>query len=126
VEITFTYIDEQSRKVDCSFGCERNDEVVEGCMYKWIDELQNTQKHLQQEIAELKEKEAQIQQSLSLLRSTLESTAHGIVTVSLKGDILGFNQRIGYVAHTQFSDAIQELSSMPSFFREGTKISRSL
>ncbi|MEA5527237.1 sensor histidine kinase [Nodularia spumigena] len=93
MEITFTYIDEQSRKVDCSFGCERNDEVVEGCMYKWIDELQNTQKHLQQEIAELKEKEAQIQQSLSLLRSTLESTAHGIVTVSLKGDILGFNQK---------------------------------
>ncbi|MDB9375386.1 sensor histidine kinase [Nodularia sphaerocarpa] len=64
-------------------------------MYKWIDELQNTQKHLQQEIAELKKKEAQLQQSLSLLRSTLESTAHGIIAVSLQGEILGFNQKFG-------------------------------
>ncbi|WP_227789157.1 MULTISPECIES: PAS domain-containing sensor histidine kinase [unclassified Nodularia (in: cyanobacteria)] len=62
-------------------------------MYQWIDELQNTQKHLQQEIAELKHKEVQLQKSLSLLRSTLESTAHGIIAVSLKGDILGFNQK---------------------------------
>lgn len=62
-------------------------------MYQWIDELKNTQKHLQQEIAELKEKEVQLQQSLSLLRSTLESTAHGIMTVNFEGDILGFNQK---------------------------------
>ncbi|TVP61040.1 MAG: PAS domain-containing sensor histidine kinase [Nodularia sp. (in: Bacteria)] len=62
-------------------------------MYKWIDELKNTQKHLQQENAELKKKETQLQKSLALLRSTLESTAHGIVAVSLQGDILGFNQK---------------------------------
>ncbi|GAX34824.1 sensor histidine kinase [Nodularia sp. NIES-3585] len=62
-------------------------------MYEWINELQNTQKHLQQEIAELKNKEVKLQESLSLLRSTLESTAHGIISVSLQGDILGFNQK---------------------------------
>ncbi len=62
-------------------------------MYQWIDELKNTHKHLQQEIAELKRKELHLQQSLSLLRSTLEATAHGIIAVSLHGDILGFNQK---------------------------------
>jgi PAS domain S-box-containing protein len=62
-------------------------------MYKWILELKNTQKHLQQELAELKKKEAQLQESLALLRSTLECTAHGVVAVSLDEDILNFNQK---------------------------------
>lgn len=51
------------------------------------------QKHLQQEIVELKTKQAQLQQSLALLRSTLESTAHGVVAVNLEGNILSYNQK---------------------------------
>ncbi|MDP5338997.1 MAG: PAS domain-containing sensor histidine kinase [Nodularia sp. (in: cyanobacteria)] len=62
-------------------------------MYKWTDESKNTQQHLQQEIAELNKKEAHIQESLSLLHSILESTAHGIIAVNLEGDILCFNQK---------------------------------
>ena len=62
-------------------------------MYQWTDELKNTQEYLQQEIAELKKKEVKLQQSLCLLRSTLESTSHGIIAVSLKGDILDFNHK---------------------------------
>ncbi|WP_414552916.1 ATP-binding protein [Anabaena sp. CCY 0017] len=93
LEITFAYIDAHSREFNYSFGYQRSEEVVEECMYQWSDELKNTQKYLQQEIAELKKKEVKLQQSLSLLRSTLESTAHGIIAVSLKGDILDFNQK---------------------------------
>ncbi|MDH6058647.1 sensor histidine kinase [Umezakia ovalisporum] len=62
-------------------------------MYKWTEEVKNSEEHLQWQVAELKKKEAQIQQSLCLFRSTLESAAHGIVAVSLQGDILGFNQK---------------------------------
>lgn len=62
-------------------------------MYQWIDELKHTQNHLQTEIAELKKKEAHLQQSLAILRSTLESTAYGVVTVSLDGEIVNFNQK---------------------------------
>lgn len=62
-------------------------------MYKWIDELKNSKKYLQQEVAELKKKEEQLKKTLALLSSTLESTAHGIVAVNLEGDIISFNQK---------------------------------
>jgi PAS domain S-box-containing protein len=93
LEITFTYIDHCVKEVKCRVGYERSDEVLEGSMYKRILELKNSQKHLQQELAELKKKEAQLQESLALLRSTLECTAHGVIAVSLEGDILSFNQK---------------------------------
>lgn len=62
-------------------------------MYNSTDKLKKTQEHLEQEVTELKKKEVHLQQSLLLLRSTLESTAHGIVAVSLKGEIVSFNQK---------------------------------
>jgi PAS domain S-box-containing protein len=93
LEIPFTYIDNFLKELKCRFGCARSDEVVEGSMYKWILELKNTHKHLQEELAELKKKEAHLQESLALLRSTLECTAHGVVAVSLDGNILSYNQK---------------------------------
>lgn len=62
-------------------------------MQKWNDELENAKKHLQQEVSELKNKTAELETSLSLLRSTLESTANAIVAVNLEGKILNFNQK---------------------------------
>ncbi len=62
-------------------------------MYNSTDKLNKTQEHLEKEVTELKKKEEHLQKSLLLLRSTLESTAHGIVAVSLKGEIVSFNQK---------------------------------
>ena len=58
-----------------------------------MDKLKKNQQNLQEEVNQLKKKETQLQESLLLLRSTLESTAHGMITVNLKGDILSFNQK---------------------------------
>ncbi|MBD1894572.1 diguanylate cyclase [Coleofasciculus sp. FACHB-129] len=45
------------------------------------------------EITERKTAEEKVEKSLSLLRATLESTADGIVAVSLEGDIVSYNQK---------------------------------
>jgi signal transduction histidine kinase len=76
-----------------SFGYQKPDKVLGGNMYKSMEKLKKTQQNLQEEINQLKEKETQLQKSLLLLRSTLESTAHGIITVNLTGDILSCNQK---------------------------------
>lgn len=58
-----------------------------------INELKDAKKHLQKEVYQLKRQESQLKKSISILRSTLESTNNGIITIGLKGDILGFNQK---------------------------------
>ncbi len=41
----------------------------------------------------IKDRTAELEQSLALIRSTLESTADGIVVVDMKGNIVDFNQK---------------------------------
>ncbi|WP_373526391.1 scytonemin biosynthesis sensor histidine kinase, partial [Nostoc sp.] len=57
------------------------------------DEFKGVKDYLQQEVSQLKTKEVELEKSLSLLRSTLESTAIGIVAVNFEGDILSLNQK---------------------------------
>ncbi|MBW4560942.1 MAG: PAS domain-containing sensor histidine kinase [Mojavia pulchra JT2-VF2] len=92
-EVSLTYIEHQGRKFCCAFIREKGNEVVEMSVQKWTDELRDTKVHLQQEVSTLKAKEAELETSLSLLRSTLESTANGIIAVSFEGDILSVNQK---------------------------------
>ena len=62
---------------------------VQQCATKLIE----TNQHLRQEVSQLKQTEAQFETSLSLLQSTLESTANGIVALSFSGEILSYNQK---------------------------------
>ncbi|WP_245894888.1 PAS domain-containing sensor histidine kinase [Nostoc cycadae] len=62
-------------------------------MHTLIEELKQVNKHLLQEIVERKQKEASLEKSVTLLRSILESTAHGMIAVSLEEDIVSFNQQ---------------------------------
>ncbi|MBU7582862.1 MAG: HAMP domain-containing histidine kinase [Nostoc sp. TH1S01] len=61
-------------------------------MHTSIEELKEVNKHLQQEILELKQQQKSLEKSVTLLRSILESTAHGVIAVSLDEDIVSFNQ----------------------------------
>lgn len=56
------------------------------------------------DISEHKAADEKVEKSLSLLRATLESTADGIIAISLNGDVLTFNQK--YVEMWQFPEAI--------------------
>lgn len=93
VEISISYIKEQAMEFGCAFAREISDEIVELSVQKWTDELKNAKDNLQQEFSQLKAKEVELKTSLSLLNSTLESTAIGIVAVNFEGDILSLNQK---------------------------------
>lgn len=93
VEISLNYVENQGNKIGCAFVHDKSDEVVELSMQKWADDLKQTKDNLQEEVSRLKRKEAELETSLSLLHSTLESTAIGIVAVNFEGDILSLNQR---------------------------------
>ncbi|MBE9036548.1 scytonemin biosynthesis sensor histidine kinase [aff. Roholtiella sp. LEGE 12411] len=93
VEISMTHIEHQGREFGCVFARDKSDEVVELSMQKWVDELRDSKSHLQKEVSKLKTKEGQLETSLSILRSTLESAAYAIVAVNFEGDILSFNQK---------------------------------
>ncbi|WP_225894007.1 sensor histidine kinase [Atlanticothrix silvestris] len=80
------------------------DEVVELRMQKWFDELNDAIEYVQQEVCELQKKETELETSVSLLRSTLESTANGIVAVSFAGHIESFNQK--FVDMWQIPDSL--------------------
>ncbi|NDJ20688.1 PAS domain S-box protein [Nostoc sp. B(2019)] len=93
VEISMTRVEHQGKEFSCVFARDKSDEVVEMSMQRWVDELRESKSLLQQEVSKLKTKEGELETSLSLLRSTLESTANAIVAVNFEGDILSFNQR---------------------------------
>ncbi|WP_414572646.1 scytonemin biosynthesis sensor histidine kinase [Nostoc sp. CCY 9925] len=93
VEISISYVKNQDMEFGCAFVREKTDEIVELSVQKWTDGFKDAKDYLQQEISELKAKEIELEASLSLLRSTLESTAIGIVVVNFEGDILSLNQK---------------------------------
>ncbi|MEH2414515.1 scytonemin biosynthesis sensor histidine kinase [Nostoc sp.] len=104
VEISMSYVKQQDMEFGCAFVREKSDEIVELSVQKWTDELRDAKDHLQQEFSQLKAKEVELETSLSLLRSTLESTAIGIVAVNFEGDILSLNQK--YVDMWQIPESL--------------------
>jgi signal transduction histidine kinase len=90
-ELTFTNALDQGGGFSCTVRC-KSDEIVELTMQTWIVELKNINQQLQREISELQQKEADLEKSLAVVRSIFDSTAHGIVAVSVEGDILSCNQ----------------------------------
>ncbi|MBU7583833.1 MAG: PAS domain-containing sensor histidine kinase [Nostoc sp. TH1S01] len=93
VEISLNFLEEQGRKFSCAFVRDKSHEIIELSTQKWINELRDANANLQQKVSELKQKEIKLETSLSVLSSTLESTAIGIVTINLEGDILSVNQK---------------------------------
>lgn len=92
VEISINFIEEKGKKYSYAFVRDKSNEIVDLSVQKWINELRNHNANLQQQLSDLKNKELKLETSLSLLRSTLESAAIGIVAVNFEGDILSFNQ----------------------------------
>jgi PAS domain S-box-containing protein len=93
VKITIAYIQYQGRELGCAFARDRSDEVVELSVQQYTDKSKEAEKYLQQEVAEYKRVTAEFEASVSLLRSTLESTANGIYAVNFEGDILCINKK---------------------------------
>ena len=93
VEISISYVKHRNMEFGCAFAHEISGEIIELSVQKWTDELKDAKDNLQQKFSQLKAKEVELETSLSLLSSTLESTAIGIVAVNFEGDILSLNQK---------------------------------
>jgi len=108
-ELTFTNALDQGGEFSCTVRC-KTDEIVELTMQTWIDELKDINQKLQQEILKLKQKQADLEKSLAVVHSIFDSTAHGMIAVSLEGEILGFNQQFAKMWQIPNSLALSQKS----------------
>jgi PAS domain S-box-containing protein len=93
VEISINFLEDKSQKFSCAFVRKKSNEIVELSVKKWSDELREFNNNLLQQLSTLKQKEVNLENSLSILSSTLESTAVGVVALNFEGDILSVNQK---------------------------------
>jgi len=84
---------EQDGEFCCIFVKEKTNEILSLKVQECATKLIETNQQLSQEVSQLKQAEAQLETSISLLKSTLESTANGIVALSFSGEILSYNQK---------------------------------
>lgn len=93
VFVKITYIKHQGKELTCTFVRERRDEVPQLNVQQYADESENLKEDLELEVVEYQTAEKQLAMSLCVLRSTLESTANGILAVNYDGEILCYNQK---------------------------------
>ncbi|MBD2440525.1 scytonemin biosynthesis sensor histidine kinase [Nostoc sp. FACHB-110] len=93
VEISLKVLEDKGRRFSCAFVREKSQEIVELSLQKWINELRDTNESLLNQVSTLKQKANNLETSLSILNSTLESAAVGIVAINFEGDILSVNQK---------------------------------
>ncbi|GAB1544969.1 hypothetical protein NUACC21_76450 [Scytonema sp. NUACC21] len=94
VEITINYAKNQGREFGCAFARDNSNELVELSMQRYATKSLDVQQDLQQDAIEYKKTETELKTSLSLLRSTLESTVNGILAVNIEGNFLCYNQKL--------------------------------
>ncbi|MBE9213045.1 PAS domain S-box protein [Plectonema cf. radiosum LEGE 06105] len=88
VEISFVMEELQGKLICCGYACELSSELPQ-----FTVESPNIQNHVQQKIVEYQKIDEQLKNSLSLLTSTLECTANGILAINFEGKILYYNQK---------------------------------
>lgn len=107
VELTLIHVENQDRDFSCVFvrrveETQPTQSVAGGNLQRVrlsVAQSANSQlcndniNNLTQEISQLKETEAQLTKTLSLVRGTLDSAAYGIVAVSYEGEVLSHNQK---------------------------------
>jgi PAS domain S-box-containing protein len=92
--INLNYIEHQGKGIACVMGSDRSQEIVEFSMQRYADKSKDANQQLHEEVsAEYQQKEEELKTSVNLLRSTLESTANGILAVNFDGEILCYNQK---------------------------------
>jgi PAS domain S-box-containing protein len=92
VELVVNYVKE-SKEFCCIFVKEKTNVALASKVEECTTKLIETNQQLSQEVTRLKQTETQLATSLSVLQSTLESTANGIVALSFSGEILSYNQK---------------------------------
>lgn len=93
VEISINYLQYEGDEFLCAFVREKSHESINFKDQKLIDTLLDSHDLLMQEINDLRKKEEELETSLSIVRSTLDSTVNGIIAINFEGDIISVNQK---------------------------------
>ncbi|QDL06973.1 PAS domain-containing sensor histidine kinase [Brasilonema octagenarum UFV-E1] len=93
VEINLTYIEYQGKEFACAFARSSSNELVGFNVQQYLDRTSDPKQEFEQEVIEYQRTQTELKTSLSLLSSTLESTANGILAVNIEGEILCYNQK---------------------------------
>ena len=93
VSITFILEELENKQVCCVYAC-KQDVKLENCETQPSENKSPSIKDgLKRGIVEYQKTDDDLQASLSLLSSTLESTANGILAINFEGEILYYNQK---------------------------------
>ncbi|MGB7380974.1 MAG: scytonemin biosynthesis sensor histidine kinase [Rivularia sp. (in: cyanobacteria)] len=82
-----------SKQVCCVYACKDNRESQNSASQPDVVDSPNIRDGLEQRIVEYRKTDDDLKNSLSLLSSTLESTANGILAINFDGEILYYNQK---------------------------------
>ncbi|MDF5732245.1 MAG: ATP-binding protein [Rhizonema sp. PD38] len=116
VEITATYIKCEAKEYGCilirdiskykqaSFSLHKANQVIECKAEEFLTKLKYVNQQLSHERAEFQWVKAKLENSLSLLQATLESTTDGIIAIGYDGDIVSLNQK--FVQMWQIPDSM--------------------
>ena len=78
-------------------------------------------KNLTREISQLREAEAQLTKTLSLVRGTLDSAAYGIIAVSYEGEVISYNRQFIQMWEIPDSLVLSNDSECQNFFARQLK-----
>ncbi len=93
VKISLILEELENKQVCCVYACKENCEYLPRASQAQLVESPNIRDGLSQEIVEYHKTDDSLKNSLSLLSSTLESTANGILAINFDGEILYYNQK---------------------------------
>jgi PAS domain S-box-containing protein len=126
VEITASYMSYDNREYGCilirdiskrqqtSFGLFKTNQVVEYRVQKLLAETKYVSQQLSDERAEWKWVKAKLENSLSLLQSTLESISDGVIAIGCDGDIISSNRK--FIQMWQVPDSIISSCNYNQYF----------
>lgn len=104
VDMNLTYIEYQGKEFGCVFARDSSDELVGLSVQQYVDRTSDPKEEFEQEVIEYQRTQTELETSLSLLRSTLESTANGILAVNFEGEILCYNRK--FMEMWQFPNSV--------------------
>ena len=118
VEVTFIVEQLDGKQVCCAYACRSNNELPKPKAHKPTLESPEHLENLEQEFSEYQKTDDELRNSLSLLSSTLESTANGILAINFEGEILYYNQKFIDMWHLPASVRVSKNSNEAKAFFE--------
>ena len=122
VRVALTYVENQEQEFCWALVHELESEMLHSIQADPAEFDGNMSvSQLYQEIAQLKQTEAQLEESLSLVRGTLDSAAYGIIAVSFDGEVLNTNQKFLEMWQIPDSMVLAKEQECQKFFKNKLK-----